>query len=238
MIRPTAWSPDRFALIAAVALLGASIALYPGGTVLDESARGYSFAHNFLSDLGGTVAFNNQRNVRGAVLFGLAMVLGVFALGACIVASVRMLSQTAKARPVARLAAAAAALVCGGYLGVAVSPLDRSRELHQLFSFTAVHAFPVMTMLLALATMRDTRFRYRATAGWVVLSSVLAGFLAVGHFGPDVGEQGLTIQVLAQKVMALTAILVLWLESHEVARARGGAATMSGNGQLSIADRY
>ena len=195
--------------------------LYPGGTFLDESTHGYSFTHNFLSDLGSSVAFNYERNMAGAVLFGFAMLLGVFALGACIVASVRVLSAIAPARPFARLAAAAAVLVCTGYLVVAVSPQDRSTWLHQVFSLTAVHAFPVLTMLLAAATMQDSRFRRRASVGWVVLSLVLAGFLAVGHFGPGVEtEHGLTVQVLAQKVMASAVIIVLWLESHEIALVR------------------
>ena len=221
MTRRSSWPPDRIALMVAVALIGTSITLYPGGTFLDESTHGYSFTHNFLSDLGGSVAFNYQRNLVGAVLFGLAMVLGVFALGACIVANVRVLSAVARARPFARLAAVAAVLVCVGYLGVAVSPQDRLMGLHQAFSLTAVHAFLVLTMLLAAATMRDNRFRRRATVGWVVLSLVLAGFLAVGHFGPGVQtEHGLTVQVLAQKVMASAAILVLWLESHEIALVR------------------
>lgn len=218
MTRRPSWASDRLALAGAVALTAAAIARYPGGTFLDESSRGYSFAHNFLSDLGGSVAFNYQRNLVGAILFGLAMVLGVFALGACIIASVRVLSAAPSARPFARLAAAAALLVCLGYLGVAVSPQDRLMGLHQVFSLTAVHAFPVLTMLLATATIRDDRFRRQAAAGWIVLSLVLAGFLVVGHFGPDPRTpRGLTVQVLAQKVMAVTAILVLWLESRELA---------------------
>jgi len=221
MTRRSSWPPDRIALLVAVALIGTSITLYPGGTFLDESTHGYSFTHNFLSDLGGSVAFNYQRNQVGAILFGLAMVLGVFALGTCIVASVRVLSAVARARPFARLGAVTAVLVCVGYLGVAVSPQDRLMGLHQAFSLTAVHAFPVLTMVLATATMRDNRFRRRAAVGWVVLSLVLAGFLAVGHFGPGVQtEHGLTVQVLAQKVMASSAILVLWLESHEIALVR------------------
>ena len=205
----------------AVALIGTSIMLYPGGTFVDESTHGYSFTHNFLSDLGSSVAFNYQRNMVGAALVGLAMLLGVFALGACIIASVRVLSAIPRARTFARLAAAAAVLVCVGYLGVAVAPQDRWMGLHRASSMTAVHAFPVLTILLATATMQDNRFRRRATVGWVVLSLVLAGFLVVGHFGPGVEtERGLMVQVLAQKVMASTAIIVLWLEGHEITLVR------------------
>jgi cytochrome bd-type quinol oxidase subunit 2 len=214
--RRRSWASDRLALAGALVLLGASIVLYPGGTFLDESTRGYSFAHNFLSDLGSTVALNYQRNWAGAILFGLAIVLGVFTLGACIVATVRVLSVATAARFLARLAAAGAVLVCVGYLGVAVTPEDRSMGLHLAFGMVAFRTFPVVTTLLALATMRDDRFRARAATGWIVLTLVLAGFIAVGHLGPSVRtEHGLTVQVLTQKTMALAVIVVLWLESHE-----------------------
>jgi hypothetical membrane protein len=183
---------------------------------LDESTHRYSFARNFLSDLGGTVAFNYQRNVTGAILFGLAVVLGVFALGACIVATVRVLSAATAARPFARFAGAVAILVCVGYLGVAVTPEDRLMGLHLAFTRVAFRSFPVVTTLLAVATMRDDRFRARATAGWIALSLVLAGFIAVGYLGPSARtEHGLMVQVLSQKVMVLSVIVVLWLESRE-----------------------
>src|SRR5258708_6886903 len=143
------WASDRLALVGAVVLTGASIALYPGGTFLDGSTRGYSFAHNFLSDLGSTAALNYQRNLTGAILFGLAVVLAVFTLGACTVATVRVLSSATVARAFARFAAAAAVLVCVGFLGVAVTPEDRLMGLHLAFAVVANHSFPVVTTLLA-----------------------------------------------------------------------------------------
>jgi hypothetical protein len=100
-------------------------------------------------------------------------------------------------------------------------------RLHSTFGLTAFHTFPAVTMLLAVATMRDDRFRARATAGWVVLSLVLAGFLAIGHLGPSVGtNNGLTVQVLTQKIMALAAIVVLYLESYETELASKRVATV------------
>ena len=42
-------------LVPALFLVGISIAIYfyPGGNIHDSSQVGYSFTHNFLSDLGG-----------------------------------------------------------------------------------------------------------------------------------------------------------------------------------------
>jgi hypothetical protein len=74
------WAAARYALVVALLTWGVAIMLYPGGTVLDESTHGYSFTHNFLSDLGSTVAFNYTRNLAGAVLFAAGILIGASVL--------------------------------------------------------------------------------------------------------------------------------------------------------------
>ena len=106
----------------ALLLTVASGLSYPGGTVRDESIRGYSFAHKFLSDLGSTVAFNYQRNTVDAVLFGVSVLIGVLVLAGSIVATIRLLSATPRARSFARLAAVVGVLACAGFIGVALAP--------------------------------------------------------------------------------------------------------------------
>jgi hypothetical protein len=85
-----------------------------------------------------------------------------------------------------------------------------------LSTMVAFRSFPVATALLAIATVRDGRFRARATVGWVTLTIVLAGLIAMTHLGPSVDtEHGLVTQVVTQKIMAGTVLAVLWLESRE-----------------------
>ena len=215
-IRRGSWAPARWAIVIALMLTAASVLSYPGGTVRDESTRVYSFTHNFLSDLGSTVAFNGQRNVVGAVLFGVSVLIMVLVLAGSIVAAVRLLSATPGARSFARLAAVAGILVCAGFLGVALTPADRAWRLHMLSAMVAFRSFPVATALLAIATVRDTRFRPRATVGWVTLTIVLAGLIAMTHLGPSADtEHGLVTQVITQKIMAVSVLVVLWVESRE-----------------------
>jgi hypothetical membrane protein len=216
-IRRGSLAPAQWALVIALMLAGGSVLSYPGGTLRDESAPGYSFSQNFLSDLGSTVAFNGERNVVGAVLFGLSVLILVLVLACSIVAAVRLLSATPGARPFARLAALAGILVCAGFLGVALTPGNRAWNLHIAFSKLAFRTFPVATALLAIATARDARFRPRATVGWVTLTIVLAGLIAMSRVGPTADtEHGLVTQVMAQKIMAVSVLVVLWVESREV----------------------
>jgi hypothetical membrane protein len=216
------WAAARYALVVAVSATLVSILLYPGGTVLAESTDGYSFTHNFLSDLGGTVAFNSKHNAAGARLFAAGFIIGVIVLACSFIGVVRLLSTTPGARLFARLAAAGGGLVCLGFLGAALAPLDRAFQLHHVSSLVAIHSFPVATALLAFATIRDRRFRARAAIGWITLTFVLVGVIVVGHLGPNIAtERGLMTQVITQKIMAVTVIVVLWLESLEAEVVKG-----------------
>jgi hypothetical membrane protein len=193
-----------------------AIKLYPGGTLLDESTHGYSFTHNFLSDLGSTVSLNYKRNLPSAVLFDAGTLIGVGVLAGTFIGTIRLLSTEPRARLFARLAAVAGAFVCLGYLGAALTPLDRAFRLHLLSSIVASRSFPIAALSLAIATARDRRFRARATIGWITLIVVLVGFIAVAHLGPRPStERGLMTQVINQKIMVLTVLIVLWLESLE-----------------------
>jgi hypothetical membrane protein len=215
----------------ALLLVVASGLSYPGGTLHDESTHGYSFTHNFLSDLGTTVAFNSQRNVTGAILFGLSVVVGVLVLSSLIVATVRLLSAVPRARPFAHFAAVAGLLACVGFLGAAIAPVDRAWRLHTLSAMMGFRSFPVVAALLSIATARDARFRARAAVGWAALTIVLIGIIVASRLGPTTDtERGLATQVIMQKIMVSSILIVLWFESREAEIAVGSRSVLRAAG--------
>ena len=215
-VRRSPWRLARFTLAITVALIIISGVLYPGGNIADNSAPGYSFSRNFLSDLGGTVAINGRSHRLGAMIFAGALIISVLVLAGLFVGTIRVLSSEPRAVLFARLAAVAGALTCIGYIGVALAPIDRGHDLHMLTTMVANRSFPVAAAFLAIGTSRDPRFRSRATVGWVALLCVLAIFIAIGHLGPGVDTtRGLIIQVLTQKAMAAGVLISLWTASRE-----------------------
>ena len=109
----TVFARARWAVAIAIVLAIGAAARYPGGTTLDASSKGYSISHNFLSDLGMTVAYDGHPNRLGAFLFVASLNILVVGLGGCLVGVVRLYSRSPGARRLARVSTRA---LCGRLL--------------------------------------------------------------------------------------------------------------------------
>src|SRR5437868_12238623 len=138
----------RRAIGLATLLAIVAIVRYPGGTMLDHSTPGYSFFHNFLSDLGMTVAHDGRPNALGATLFVLSLCIVVAGVGGCLVGLVRLYAASPRSRTFALAAGAIGLLVCASFIGVALTPENRMLGLHVKFTLFAFRAFPAVTLLL------------------------------------------------------------------------------------------
>ena len=208
------WAAGVAGMLAVVAMLR-----YPGGTFRDHSTRGYSLSHNFLSDLGMTVAHNGQPNGLGTVLFIVSLTTLVVAMGACLMGLVRLSSRVPESRMLARAAGVVALVVCASFIGVALTPEDRMLSLHITLTRLAFRAFPLVAVLMALASRADRAVPRRVTVGWVALSIVLVGYVAILDFGPSTRTpSGLVAQVVAQKIVTVAAVLGIVFQSYEADR--------------------
>lgn len=184
--------------------------VYPGGTYRDHSTSGYQFFHNFLSDLGATVAFDGQPNRVGAALFVASLVVLVVGLGGTMVGLVRLYARSPSARGLSLAAGAIGLLVCACFIGVAVTPENRLRSLHIVFTKTAFRAFPGVPLFLGLASRRVTDVPRRATFAWLAMIAVLVTYVLILDWGPRVTTPyGLVVQVSAQKLVAVGAVLLI-----------------------------
>ena len=103
-------------LVGAAIILAAGAGLrYPGGTLLTPSSPGYSFTHNFLSDLGMTVAYNGRPNMIGAALFALSLLTLVVVFGRSAFGFIRHYRAVPSARPWAVAASGLVLLACAAF---------------------------------------------------------------------------------------------------------------------------
>jgi hypothetical protein len=215
----TVFTRARWAVIIAVVLTLGSMIRYPGGTSLDAAAQGYSPSRNFLSDLGMTVAYNQQPNKLGAGLFVLSLITLVVGLGGCLAGLVRLYSTSARARRLARGAAAVGFLVCAAFVGVAVTPENRVMGMHVEATLFAFRTFPVLSLLFLLASVFSETFPRRVAISWGALTIVLTVYVGVLGWGPSLATlSGLAFQVTAQKIVASAALVVFLIVTAEADR--------------------
>ena len=214
---------SRWAITAAVALFVLAMLLYPGGTVRNPLTHGYAFFQNFGSDLGRTVAFNGRSN-RGSQIVssvgGVLLTLGILA-GAAGLAAVY------SASPVRRVWALAAVvtglLATASVLAAFLIPANLDPVLHRQLASWGFDIAPLVPLFFAFATARDRRFPIGVVSGWIFLTVVLAGFVAMRV--AITSETGLVIQVTAQKIVFVAIAATLLYESHQAARAEAKQVT-------------
>ncbi len=197
---------------------------YPGGTALDRASHGYSLTHNFLSDLGMTVAYDGQPNRLGALLFVLSLCVVVLGLGGCLLGFVRLYSRPAASLRWARAAGAVGFLVCAAFVGVAVTPENEAMTLHVGFTLFAFRVFPLASCFLAIASLRSKACPRRVTIAWAALTLVLVWYVGVLGWGPGLGTpDGLMINVIAQKIVAILSVSIIVYLSVEADRVMAAA---------------
>jgi Na+/proline symporter len=115
-------------------------------------------------------------------------------------------------------------LILGGivalsFLGVAVTPENRVLDLHVRLTFFAFRVFPLVPLLLAIASWRDAQIPKRFAMGWITLTLVLAAYVVMLGWGPDLTTvEGLTTQVVSQKLVTILAVSILFVQSLEAER--------------------
>ena len=206
---------------AAGATVGGIIAmfLYPGGTARDHATVGYSLTHNYLSDLGMTVAWDGRPNRIGAALFVTSLVLLVVGMGGALAGFVRLYASNARGRRFAYAAAIAGALDCACFIGVALTPEDRAMPLHVAFTLAAFRILPVVALLITLAARATPGVPRRTAAVWGGLALVLFAYAASLQGGAWAATaMGYVAQVVAQKVVAIVMVSVVVWQSHVAMR--------------------
>ena len=197
----------------ATTIAALSAARYPGGTVVDRSTKGYSLSKNFLSDLGMTAAWDGQRNAIGAALFVLSLLLIVLAFGRELVAIMPLYTKHPRARRLAVGAAAATVVACLAFAAVAVTPENAVMNLHIRATLLGYRALPLLAFLFAAASFYVDELPRTVAIGWLVLGLLLVAYNAVVFWGPSAQTpDGLVVQVVAQKVFAVVALVGLtWI---------------------------
>jgi hypothetical protein len=203
-------------LILAFVLATAAMLLYPGGTYLNPTARGYSFWQNSISDLGATVSWSGQRNYASPFLLAACASLLLGAAG-CFMVLLPIYSSSLLMRWLTRVASALV-LVAGVSLAAATAtPQDRYPVLHGRLSIIAIASFPAGTAILGITSLLNPQIRRRAAAVWFVLAAIILAW-ASRIFDRPTTPLELAVPVTLQKIVGFSLIAALLIQGYEAER--------------------
>ncbi len=187
---------------------------YTGGTFEDPSARGYSFTHNFLSNLGTLTAESGRPNWISASLFFISLA----AAGACLViffVIFRRFFTHSRTQRVLSLVGSILGVLAGiSFMGIAFSPADVARAPHIQFVMWAFRLFPLAVLCYLPVMFLDRS--YPRLYAWVfaIFCLVLIGYFLLLTNGPNItSPQGLVIQVVGQKIVSYASIVSIFIQS-------------------------
>jgi hypothetical protein len=190
-----------------VGLEGAAMALYPGGTWWDATARGHRFWQNYLCDLEWRVALNGQPNPVGSWLAQGAMLVLVLTLAPFWLATTDLFAPSdARAGSAVRVCGL---MSVGATLAVIFMPSERFGALHGAMVILAcVPGFAAAALAVRYQLRGEPRARIAAPIGAATLavSAVDLGLYASHLLA---GVEGTVAVPTLEKVALL--LLLSWL---------------------------
>ncbi len=211
-----------FVILTLIAML-----TYAGGSVDNHAARGYSFTHSFLSNLGMLTALSGETNWVSAILFFISLA----AAGACLVIFFILFPrffQVTRLQQVLSLIGSVLGVLAGiSFIGIAFAPADIARPAHVQFVMWAFRLFPLAVLCYVPVMFLDKR--YPKIYAWVfaVFCLMLIGYYLLMTNGPSFASpEGLVIQVVGQKVIAYASIISIFIQSLGAYRYLGQAISV------------
>jgi len=190
---------------------------YPGGTMVDDSTVGYSFSHNFFSELGFLNAHGHPNPI-SAPLFIFALCLAGAGLGVFFLAFPRFFQSDRVARWLAASGSIVGILSAICFIGIAITPGDVNLDLHKDFVLWAFRLFPAAVLLYTVAMFR---VEYPRRYAWVfiIFFILLVAYILLLEFGPDIKTyHGMVIQAVGQKIIVYASITSIMIQAFGARR--------------------
>jgi hypothetical protein len=179
-----------------------AMVFYPGGTLIDHDAEGYSFLANFFSDLGMTRTYAGEAKVLSLILFATALALMGIALVLFFVIMPGSFTETRLARAISWLGSIGGVVAGFSCIGIAATPWDVHLGAHMVFSRALSVSFLLAVVCYVVAISRSETY---ANAYAVVLAGyliILAVYVSLMFLGPGIDTRtGLVIMAAGQKIV-------------------------------------
>ena len=192
--------------------------LYPGSIKLDPTTVGYSFTHNFFSDLGRTMTYSGESNFSSSGVFLLSLVLvGLGLISFCFTAT-SLLQKNRTSATLGKLGLLAGIVSVISIPGIGFTPHNLYPETHTYFTETGFRSFLVLMLLYTGAIWKNENGIPKKIATTMIGFAVLVAiYIGIMEWGPEIDTtKGLIFQVISQKIIVFALIGCILIQSIQL----------------------
>ena len=204
-------------MIQALVLLPISIITYTGGSAVDPNSPGFSLLHNFLSDLGRTVAYSSNSNLISSLIFNISLFFTGVLLIPYFIALPKIFQGTREPLWFSIFGSVIGVFFALTFVGAAFTPSDLYMETHLMFGALAfVSGLPIV-VFHTFAILSSPIYPNRYAAIYITLGVVLSIFLySIFQTGPSEISLVVTIGQKFVVVSIMLCFLILSLAGKKI----------------------
>ncbi len=179
--------------------------LYPGGTILDSSTRGYSFVMNFFSDMGAYAARNGEPNYLSMIIFAISLSMVGCTFSVYYIALPNIFGND---RLNFWLSTLGTFFAIGGsicMIGTGFTPTDLVYDTHVLFANNIFHFFLITALAYTIVIYRSGIIKIKYVFGYGLFFISILIYVLILQYGPPAssGQSALIFQVTSQKIIVI-----------------------------------
>ena len=200
----------RFVTIFFVIAVIAASYFYPGGNIHDSNQLGYSFTHNFLSDLGGLESHSGEDNILSAIFFNLAMLLFFF-IGISFLFVPFLFKDNKLTFILAIIGSSFFFIGSMFFAGVGFTPYDVFFDLHVFFALNSFRLMIPASLIYLIVFLRSSLgIRYISVIASFLF--LITGYVIYLNFGenPLSNKDAMITSATIQKFIALMSVATVF----------------------------
>jgi len=185
---------------------------YPGGTIHDMDQVGYSFTHNFFSDLGATVTHSDLDNTVSSILFNISLCVS----GVTFIMLFWSFRNVFDLKILSWLATLFGVMGGISFIGVACTPSNLLMAPHITFAHGIFRCLCIASFLYTILIVKTKDFDNKYAYGFIVFGIMVLAYILISELGPDarISQSALILQVVSQKIIAIWILVAILLYSR------------------------
>jgi len=183
---------------------------YPGGNIHDPAQLGYSFTHNFLSDLGGLESHSGEDNIISSVFFNLSMLLFFF-IGISFLFVPILFKENKSTFILAIIGSLLFFIGSMFFAGVGFTPYDVFFDLHVFFALNSFRLMIPASLIYLIVFLRSSLSGKYITVITSFLFLVTA-YVIYLNFGenPLSNKEAMIVSATIQKFIAFMSVMTVF----------------------------